>query len=58
MRFRAPTPDDAPAVMGVLIARDLADLGVPDYTLEDLLDEWRGTGVDLAADAVVVQDER
>jgi mycothiol synthase len=56
MRFRAPTPDDAPAVLGVLIARDLADLGVPDYTFEDLLDEWRGTDVDLATDTVVVQD--
>lgn len=54
MRFRAPTLEDAPAVMGVLIARDVADIGVPDYTLEDLLDEWRETGVDLSADAVVV----
>lgn len=50
MRLRAPVIDDAPAVLAVLVARDLADLGVPDSTLEDLLDEWRGSDVNLAAD--------
>lgn len=53
MRLRAPVFDDARAVLAVLVARDLADLGVPDITLEDVLDEWRGSDLDLAADARV-----
>jgi mycothiol synthase len=54
MRFRAPVPDDAPAVLAVLTARELADLGVGVYTLEDLRDEWRASEVDLERDARVV----
>ncbi len=38
-----------------MVARDLADIGVADYTLEDLLDEWGERSVDLSADAVVVE---
>jgi len=38
MRFRAPTIDDAPAVLDVLVARDIADLGVSDFVLGDLLE--------------------
>ena len=55
MRLRAPVADDAPAVLAVLLARDIADLGVPDYALDDLLDEWRGSDIALAADAQVVE---
>lgn len=55
MRLRAPVPDDAQAVLAVLVARDVADLGVPDCTLDDLLDEWHLTEFDLAADARVVE---
>jgi mycothiol synthase len=55
MRFRAPVPEDAPAVLAVLTARELADLGVQVYTLEDLRDEWRASEVDLARDARVVE---
>ena len=40
MRFRAPAFDDAPAVLAVLLARESADLGMPDDTLEEVLDEW------------------
>jgi mycothiol synthase len=40
----------------VLVARDVADLGMPDVTLEDVLESWHGGDVDLAADARVVQD--
>jgi mycothiol synthase len=57
MQLRAPVPDDAPAVLDVLVARDMADLGVPDCTLEDVLDEWRLTDFELAADARVVEVE-
>jgi mycothiol synthase len=53
MRMRAPVPEDAPAVLGVIVARDLADVGVADYTLEDLLGEWRGGGLDVGADTIV-----
>lgn len=55
MRFRAPALDDAPAVLALLLARERADLGMPDDTLEEVLDEWRASDVDLAADARVVQ---
>jgi mycothiol synthase len=55
VRFRAPVPDDAPAVLAVLTARELADLGVPMYTLEDLRDEWRASDFDLACDAQLVE---
>jgi mycothiol synthase len=55
MRFRAPVLDDAPAVLAVLVARDVVDLGTPDYTLEDLRDEWRASEFDLAEDALVVE---
>jgi mycothiol synthase len=54
MQFRAPGMADAPAVLAVLAARDIADLGVVDSALEDLGDEWRGSDVDLDRDAQVV----
>jgi mycothiol synthase len=43
-----------------MVARDMADLGAPDYTLEDLRDEWSLIDFNLATDAVVVEadDER
>ena len=55
MRLRAPVPGDAPAVLAVLAARDLADLGVVDYTLEDLREEWQGSDVELDRDARVAE---
>lgn len=57
MQFRAPAFDDATAVLHVLRARDIADLGVADHTLEELHDEWRETGFDLASDALVAETE-
>jgi mycothiol synthase len=57
MRFRAPDPADAPAVLAVLTARDRADLGETEYTLEDLLDEWQGSDLDLKQGARVVEVE-
>jgi ribosomal protein S18 acetylase RimI-like enzyme len=54
--LRAPVPEDLEAVHAVLLARDLADLGEPDFKLEDLRDEWRGEEFDLAADAQVALD--
>lgn len=55
MRLRAPVPDDAPAVLAVLAARDAVDHGGLDYTLGDLRDEWQGADFDLASDAVVAE---
>jgi hypothetical protein len=34
MRLRSPVLEDAPAVLEVLVARDIADTGEPDYTRE------------------------
>ena len=55
IRLRPPEPGDAPAVLAVTVARDIADVGVPDYTLEDLRDEWRASDFDLTRDAVVAE---
>jgi ribosomal protein S18 acetylase RimI-like enzyme len=55
--LRSPIEADAPAVFRVIAARDTADLGFPDLTLDDLLEVWRASEFDLAADAAVVQDE-
>lgn len=57
MRIRPPVPDDAPAVLAVLVARDVADLGVADYTLEDLRREWASSDGELATDAIVLERE-
>ena len=56
--LRAPRLDDAQAVFALLVARDLADFGVPDIALDDLHDEWTAQSFDLDADAVVVQYTR
>jgi mycothiol synthase len=48
-------PEDAPAVVAVLAARDTVDLGAPDYTLDDLLDEWRSSALDISLDARVIE---
>jgi mycothiol synthase len=54
--LRHPKPDDAHAVLAVIVARDVADLGRPDYTLEDLHADWTLPGVDPKVDAWVVQE--
>jgi mycothiol synthase len=56
MYVRAPTPADAPAVLELIVARDIADLGRPDYTLEDVQADWSAPGVDLALDAWLAED--
>jgi mycothiol synthase len=56
MECRAPVVKDAAAVLELVVARDLADFGVPDYTLEDLREEWLSGDIDLATDAVVIAD--
>lgn len=55
-RLRAPVEGDAEAVHEMIVARDCADIGTPDYTLMDLHEEWQLPGLDLSADARVVED--
>jgi mycothiol synthase len=57
MLLRAPEPDDAPAVLELIIARDIADLGRPDYTLEDVRADWTAPGIELARDAWLVEED-
>ena len=57
VRFRAPIADDAPAVLAVLSARELADLGVRVHTLEDLRDEWRASDLDLERNALLAESD-
>jgi ribosomal protein S18 acetylase RimI-like enzyme len=52
-RLRPPSFDDAEAVLAVILARDVADLGSPDFTLEDLRADWATPGLALADDARV-----
>jgi mycothiol synthase len=50
-RIRPPSNTDAQAVLDVICARDVADLGAPDFTLEDLEADWARPGLELEHDA-------
>jgi hypothetical protein len=52
-RLRPPATDDAEAVLAVVHARDVAELGVPDFTLGDLRGDWATPGLALEHDARV-----
>jgi ribosomal protein S18 acetylase RimI-like enzyme len=52
-RLRPPADVDAEAVLAVIIARDRADIGVPDFTLDDLRADWASPGLALEDDARV-----
>ena len=52
-RIRPPSVADAPAVLDVIQARDVADVGEPDFTLEDLQADWARPGLALEHDARV-----
>jgi len=51
---RAPHPRDAAAVAEVVKSQDIADYGEPDFTHEDLVDDWMRPRFDLASDAWVL----
>jgi len=53
--LRAPAATDAEAVLRVLLARDVADVGYPDFTIEDLRADWATPGLELERDAWVVE---
>ena len=55
MTLRPPGLADDSAVLAVIVARDIADLGEPDYTLDDLREEWAEEGFEPALDAVVAE---
>jgi ribosomal protein S18 acetylase RimI-like enzyme len=57
MQVRAPQPGDEDAVLDLIVARDVADLGRPDYTLDDVRADWTAPGVDLARDAWIAEGE-
>jgi ribosomal protein S18 acetylase RimI-like enzyme len=57
MRTRPATRADAETVAELIIADDIAAMGEPDYSLEDLLAEWDEHGFDLAADSLIVEDD-
>src|SRR5215216_1345886 len=54
-RIRPPIDADAPFVLDVIHARDVADLGTPDFTLEDLEADWSRPGLALEHDARVAE---
>ena len=56
MLLRPATPADAERVHALMAARDIADLGVPDFTLTDLREEWGLSDVELAKDVVVGEE--
>jgi ribosomal protein S18 acetylase RimI-like enzyme len=44
-------------VLRVLLARDVADVGYPDFTIEDLHADWATPGLELERDALVVEHD-
>jgi mycothiol synthase len=57
MQLRPPEPSDAGTVLDLIVARDIADLGKPDYTLEDVEADWNAPGIERARDAFLVEDD-
>jgi mycothiol synthase len=57
-RIRPPFEADVSSVLDVIHARDVADLGVPDFTLEDLEMDWSRPGLELEHDARVAEGPR
>ena len=54
-RIRPATRGDAPEVVDLLNACDIAEVGEPDSTLEDLENDWSMQGFDLGRDAWVAE---
>ncbi|MEO3792304.1 GNAT family N-acetyltransferase [Nonomuraea sp. B10E15] len=56
-RIRRPRADDAAAIHEVISARDLAVLGAPDMTLDDVTDELADPGFDRGRDGWLAFDD-
>jgi len=54
--LRPATEADAPRAAEIVIAVDIAEVGEPDYSLEDLREEWDEPGFKLALDSAVAED--
>jgi mycothiol synthase len=54
-RIRPATRGDGPEIVDLLRACDVAEIGEPDSTLEDLENDWSTEGFDLARDAWVAE---
>ena len=46
--MRPPTDAEAGAVLDLIVACDIAELGAPDFTLADLQAEWSMPGLELS----------
>ncbi len=57
-RIRPATRGDAPEIVDLLNACDVAEVGEPDSTLEDLENDWATEGFDPARDAWVAEGSR
>ena len=53
--MRPPTDAEAGAVLDLIVACDIAELGAPDFTLADLQAEWSMPGLELSRDARVTE---
>lgn len=53
---RPATWDDGEAILEVILAADIEDVGEPDFTLGDLHADWNEPGFDLATNTQVVLD--
>ena len=51
--LRAATRAEAQAIAEVIIASDIAELGAAEYSVEDVLDDWKRAGFTLETDAQV-----
>jgi len=56
MRLRSPRRDEAEAVHAVILARDVADIGRSDYSVQDVRADWELPSVELERDVFVVED--
>lgn len=56
LRERAPHPDDLEAVLDLIDACDIEDIGMPDYSLADLESDWAHVRFELADDARLLVD--
>jgi mycothiol synthase len=57
-RIRPATRGDAPEIVDLLNACDVAEIGEPDSTLEDLQSDWAMEGFDPSSDAWVAEGAR
>ncbi len=54
---RPATQDDVAAVLALITACDIEEVGQPDYTLDDVRDDWANPGVDLHTDTWIVDGD-